>query len=151
MLQVILLLLVCQLHGNELPLRHLFIKLDGATSGPKSFDGPIGKMVQKDVHLLDVQPFKPIDSSLTNFDEKVVKDLSRDQNLLYRYTRAIADGTLESSLITQLPGPVDHARWLTLSIRLLILYTRTATPSPELVTLVTFLVQAIPQSVGYMT
>jgi hypothetical protein len=35
--------LVCQLHANELILRHLFNHLDGNSSGPKTFTGPIGK------------------------------------------------------------------------------------------------------------
>ena len=34
---------ICQLHGNELPLRHLLTTLDGKTSGPNQFTGPIGK------------------------------------------------------------------------------------------------------------
>ena len=33
---------VCLLHLNELPLRHVFQNLDGITSGPDSFSGPIG-------------------------------------------------------------------------------------------------------------
>lgn len=34
---------ICMLHLNELPFRHLFIKLDGTTTGPYSFNGPLGK------------------------------------------------------------------------------------------------------------
>jgi hypothetical protein len=34
------------LHSNELPLRHLVNKLDGATKGPSSFSGEIGKFLQ---------------------------------------------------------------------------------------------------------
>ena len=34
---------VCQLHSNELVLRELFRELDGKTSGPGSFTGPLGK------------------------------------------------------------------------------------------------------------
>src|SRR6218665_913363 len=34
---------VCLLHANELPLRHLFEALDGATTGPSGFSGSIGK------------------------------------------------------------------------------------------------------------
>lgn len=35
---------VCLLHTNELPLRHLFLKVDGSkTTGPNQFSGPIGK------------------------------------------------------------------------------------------------------------
>jgi hypothetical protein len=33
---------ICLLHANELPLRHLFLKLDGVTQGPRSMSGPIG-------------------------------------------------------------------------------------------------------------
>ena len=33
--------IICSLHLNEL-LRHVFQNLDGATSGPDSFSGPIG-------------------------------------------------------------------------------------------------------------
>jgi desulfoferrodoxin (superoxide reductase-like protein) len=34
---------ICMLHGNELPLRHLFQRLDGGTQGPNLFSGDIGK------------------------------------------------------------------------------------------------------------
>ena len=34
---------ICQLLINELPLRHLFDKLDGNTTRPNGFIGPIGK------------------------------------------------------------------------------------------------------------
>lgn len=30
---------ICQLHGNELTLRHLFQYLDGGTTGPHNFSG----------------------------------------------------------------------------------------------------------------
>ena len=33
---------ICLLHLNELPLRHVFQNLHGVTSGPDSFSGPIG-------------------------------------------------------------------------------------------------------------
>ena len=39
--------LVCLLHANELPLRHLLQHLDGSTSGPRAFSGPIGKALTK--------------------------------------------------------------------------------------------------------
>src|SRR6218665_3056184 len=34
---------VCLLHANDLPLRHLYEALDGATTGPRGFSGSIGK------------------------------------------------------------------------------------------------------------
>ncbi|GBN17085.1 hypothetical protein AVEN_91978-1 [Araneus ventricosus] len=42
---------VCQLHSNELPLRHLIEYLDGPTTGPQGFSGPIGKMLSNCKHL----------------------------------------------------------------------------------------------------
>ena len=44
--------LVCLLHSNELPLRHLFLHLDGATTGPLGFYGPIGKALNSCMELL---------------------------------------------------------------------------------------------------
>lgn len=37
---------ICMLHFNELPFRHVLIFLDGATTGPQSLCGPIGKALQ---------------------------------------------------------------------------------------------------------
>ena len=37
--------LICLLHLNELPLRHLLKELDGATKGPDIFSGSIGKLL----------------------------------------------------------------------------------------------------------
>lgn len=37
---------ICMLHLNELPFRHLFLKLDGTTAGPKSFSGVLGKKIK---------------------------------------------------------------------------------------------------------
>ena len=39
--------LVCALHTNELPLRHLMIQLDGKTKSNNTFSGPIGKIIDK--------------------------------------------------------------------------------------------------------
>ena len=38
--------LVCFLHTNELPLRHLFEALDGSTSDPRGFSGSIGRQLE---------------------------------------------------------------------------------------------------------
>ena len=38
---------ICQQHANELPLRHIFEQLDGPTSGPKGYTGPIGNALPK--------------------------------------------------------------------------------------------------------
>ena len=50
---------ICQLHFNELSLRHLFKSLDGPTSGPTSYTGCIGKSL-KACELLPVATFEPV-------------------------------------------------------------------------------------------
>ena len=40
---------ICLLHTNVLPLRHVFKMLDGTTKSPDSFSGPIGKSLTGDV------------------------------------------------------------------------------------------------------
>jgi len=47
--------LVCLLHANELPLRHLLQTLDGVTQGPKGFSGVIGKALTTCEELSVVQ------------------------------------------------------------------------------------------------
>ena len=39
--------LVCMLHLNELPLKHIFEHFDGTTSGPVSFTGQIWKVISR--------------------------------------------------------------------------------------------------------
>ena len=139
----LLLWLICQAHGNELPMRALFSHCDEGlgTSGPESFKGPLGQACCGDVHLRDVVQFVPINTSLPNLSEEVWKDLSRDQQLLYRYTKAIQSGIVSEDLARQVAGPVNHSRWLTLAIRQLQLYTRTTAPTSTQVLFVTYLVQ----------
>ena len=143
-LQRNLLWLVCQLHGNELPLRHVFDHFDGGfgTSGPTSFHGPLGKACAvEDIHLPPVVNFSPIPSTVPELPDSVLHDLSRDQQLLYGYARGISAGKLPENLIQQKPGPINHSRWLTLGIREMVDYTRTDEPSPEMIKIVSFIVQ----------
>ena len=142
-LQRQLLWLICQLHGNELGLRHFFDHCDGGfgTSGPDSFGGPIGKACKGELHLLDTVRFKIIETSLNDFDDAVWKDLSCDQQLLYRWTKSIAAGTVPTDLACRVAGPINHSRWLTLAIRLLQLYTVTPDPSAGLKKVIRYICQ----------
>ena len=51
---------ICLLHINELPLRHVFQNLDVVTSGPDSFSGPIGRQLNGAVYEWKVVKFKSI-------------------------------------------------------------------------------------------
>jgi len=50
-------------------------------------------------------------------------------------------GVVPDSLKDQKPGPLNHARWLTLALRILIYYTRNGNPSANLIRMVKFVVQ----------
>jgi len=137
----------CSLHQNELPLRSIFKKFDGASSGPSVFAGILGKQCKADFHKEPVQCFKKIQTSFPEFDINCsYEDLSQDQELLLHYLKGINNGFIEDRISRRKIGPLCHSRWLTLAIRLMALYTRTLHPSEELIKLVTFIVQCYAPS-----
>ena len=73
--------LVCLLHANELPLRHLFQSLDGATTGPRGFSGTlsISNALNK-CNELPVVEYRPVETDLPHVDPR---DLSTDQRYLF--------------------------------------------------------------------
>ena len=121
----------------------MFNELDGGfgTSGPDGFKGPMGQRLAGDIHLEVVVPFKEIFSKVKVISDSVQNYLSQDQELLNKYRQAISSGILPSNLAKRKPGPTNHSRWLTLTLRILILYTRTTNPSTQLIRLVTFVQQ----------
>ena len=66
--------------------------------------------------------------------------MSVDQNILYRSCRAIIDGVCPPDLAKRTLGPVFHARWITLALRINFLYMSVATPSEELYRLTWFVI-----------
>ena len=75
--------LICALHTNELPLRHLIKGLDGDTLSDNKFRGPIGKLVPDvlSMPILDDIPSIDVKIQLPVLSEEVLNDLSGDQNL----------------------------------------------------------------------
>ena len=128
---------------SMLPFRHLFSFCDRGlgTSGPDSFKGPHGKQCKEEIHFWDIVQFEIINTSVEDLDKSVWTDLSRDQKLLYQYVKAIQSSLVIDRLSIQVAGPIDHSRWLTLAIRLLQIYTRTAPPSSGLKMIVTYICQ----------
>jgi len=129
--------LVCQLHGNELPLRHLLEHLDGSTTGPRAFSGPIGKSLST-CQLMPIIVFEKIDADLPTVD---LISLSTDQKYLWEITNAIACGECSPSLGQRSPGTLNHSRWITTANRVLRLYVATSEPSEQLKTLSTYIVR----------
>ena len=63
--------IICQLHGNELPLRHWLIHLDGKTSEPTQFTGPIDKLLNETrFENLPAVNFQPIPAEAIDVSEE---------------------------------------------------------------------------------
>ena len=57
-----------------------------------------------------------------------MNDLSSDQRLLLEYVLGISSGQVNQRFAAWKIGPVSHARWLTLAVRLMCLWTRHVYP-----------------------
>ena len=136
--------IVCSLHQNELPFRPLFKHLDGTTKSPTTFNGPLGKLCANDCHNLPPKSFSAVENSLEfHFRMKDMDSLISDQRLLYEYTVGISRGKVDPRFASWKIGPLNQARWLTLAIRLMCLWTRGAYPqnlSTKLYSLINFIV-----------
>lgn len=131
---------VCMLHTNELPLRHLFMSLDGSTSGPKEYSGPIGKQL----NVCESKPlvsFCVVAGNLLELPDDIVKELSTDQKYLYEMCHAVTTGSCSPELASRQPGKMAHSRWLTTANRILRLYVSTVSPSNNLKLLVNYVVK----------
>ena len=130
---------VCLLHANELPLRHVFIHLDGTTNSPDSFKGPIGQQLHFCACELPVANFTPIANRnfplLSWID---IGDLSSDQYYAYKICRSVISGEVSQDISLLEVGPVVHSRWLTLACRILRYYVSKESPSDNLVLLAKF-------------
>ena len=129
--------IICLLHMNELPFRHLFLHIDGSTSGPKTFSGRIGKDLEN-CEKMPVIRFQTISTELPEFS---VQGISTDQTYLYRIVSAVSTGILPKDLANKSPGKMSHARWLTRANRILRLYVSMESPSKNLVILATYVVK----------
>lgn len=121
--------MICLLHCNELPLRHLYQYLDGKTTGPKSYSGEIGKKLDG-CEKLDIVKFSQIEGNLPTM--KLQQDLSSDQKYLFEICEAVSRGECSEDLAKKNPGKLSHSRWLTTANRLLRLYVSSDNPSENL-------------------
>ena len=129
----------CLFHVNELPLRHIGLKLDGTTSGPNSFTGPIGQKLAEDVWQLKVVSFSLVKTNTEPISQEVVNDLSTDSYLLYQLSQIVATGIVDPTVVTAVLGPLFHARWCTYAERALRLYISTPRPTVPFRKLIKFI------------
>ena len=93
---------ICLLHFNELPLRHVFQNLDGVISGPDSFSAPIGRQLNGAVSEWKVVKFKSIPNpKFPVIPNSLMDDLSGDQ---YSFT------SLTRTLLSWISVNSDHDR-----------------------------------------
>lgn len=133
--------LICLLHANELPFRHVFMKIDGKPSGPTTFRGTIGQEIQKDLTKLGIVKFQPVPSKIQDISEDIISEFSSDQKYLFDICLAIKTGHLSASLASRSPGALNHSRWLTTANRILRLYVSTEAPTKNLKDIVLIIVQ----------
>lgn len=129
---------ICQIHANELPLRHLILHLDGDTAGPGAFSGPIGKLL-KNCENYPVVQFKSIKTTLPEIN--IMGDLSTSQQYLLDIMTAVSTGHCSSDLANRSPGPLNHSRWLTAANTILSLYVTLEEPTENLKILAIFVME----------
>jgi hypothetical protein len=84
-----------------------------------------------------VVQFQPISAELL---ELSTQEMSSDQKYLYRIVSAVITGIFPEDLGNKSLGKMSHARWLTRANRILRLYVSTESPSENLTTLATYIV-----------
>ena len=133
---------ICLLHCNELPLRHVFSIVDGNTSSPHCFSGPIGKELDSAVSDWPVADLQQIqESHFVTLPNAVIDDLSSDQFYAYRICWAVILGDVDDDLHLIEVGPIVHSRWLTLGCRILRRYVSITAPSKNLKHLAEFCIK----------
>ena len=110
--------------------RHLLIQLEGRTSGPTQFTGPVGKLLNETrFENLQVVNFQPIPAETIDINEEYFADLSSDQKYILEMYRAVSSGFCEPMLASQKPGKMAHSRSLTTASRALRVYVSTEEPT----------------------
>ena len=106
---------ICLLHLNELPPRHVFQNLDGITCGPDSFSGPIGKQLNDAISEWKVVKFRSIPNpKFPVIANSLVDDFSSDQFYAYRICSAVMLGSVDANLEFLEVGGLSYSCWLTL-------------------------------------
>ena len=106
--------IVCLLHLNELPLRHIFQQLNGSTKGPDSFSGMIGKQLNGRVSSWTVANFQPIpNDQFPILPDEAIKSFSSDQYYALLTCQGVMKGIVDTDLKYLEVGGLCHSRWLT--------------------------------------
>lgn len=133
--------LVCMLHMIELQLRALITKCGITSTSPRELSGTIGK------RLASCQNMPPVKFVRIEFEyntenlDAMSGSLSSDQKYMLDICKAISNSEVTPQLASRLPGPINHARWLTVANQILRLYVSERTPSQDLRLLATYIIK----------
>ena len=90
---------ICQLHLNELSLRHIFIKIDGTTRDHDKLADSIGSKLNRNVSAWKVVKFKSIPfAGFVHLDNLTIDKLSTDQTYAYRFCWSVITGNVDEDL-----------------------------------------------------
>ena len=82
--------LICALHTNELPIKHLMAELDGKTTSNNAFSGPVGKIVDKVTNFRVRDSISKLNVKIELIElREVIKSISHNQKYLYDITCTI--------------------------------------------------------------
>ena len=137
---------ICSLHLDELPLRHIFHEFEGATRTRvqqlSSFSGPIGRQLHGSASAWAVEIFQPITNpEFPQLPSEIVENLSNYQFYAYKICRAVTSGVVDEDLKQPQVGGLGHSRWLTLGCRILRFYISEHNPSNSLQAIAKYLVK----------
>ena len=94
------------LYTKELPLRRLFQKIDGKTSGSQHFSEMIGESLET-CETLALTSFTFVPVALPEIDKN---DLSADQKYLLDISKTVSSGACPADLANRSPGIMFHSR-----------------------------------------
>lgn len=133
----------CQLHSNELPLRHFIEHLSGATSGPRGFSESISKSLST-CENLSVIKYRPIECILSDVNRE---ELSTGQKFLFDICKAVSSGDIPGSLVTSSLEKPSHAHWLSTANR--VPWINASTTNPSGAQIDTFIIILIYFPIGF--
>jgi hypothetical protein len=93
---------ICLIHINELPLKHLIIKLDEKYTPKSGWTGPIDKMIENINTMKMNSTFRALadTNDIREIPPEIVDKLSTDQKNCHKLIMAIKSGNITSELIT---------------------------------------------------
>ena len=137
--------LICFNHHVELPFNKLFVFYDGDTTGPSTFEGPIGKSIQEEVWQLPIREFSKIEnpillSRIENMSVEVFQSLSEGHQHFINIIQGILKGEINKQWSEMKIGKVVHSRWTTGQTRICRLYMSTEEPTYQMQRIVNFII-----------